>query len=198
MEINIFFSVFAIIFAAELPDKTAFATLLMATRGKAGAIFLGVAAAFTVQSLVAVCFGSLLGLLPEKIVHIGAGLAFLAFAGHAWFFHEEEEQKMEEDTPAISSRVKFWSAAWKAFAVIFIAEWGDLTQLATGSLAARYNDHLLTVFCAATLALWCVTGIAIFAGKKIGRVVHLGALKKISTILFAGVGVYFLISALYQ
>lgn len=196
MEISIFLTVFTLIFVAELPDKTAFATFLMATRGKALPIFIGVAAAFIMTSLMAVAFGSLIGLLPEKGVHIGAGVLFIGFAAHTWFFHDKDEAAVEQDTPVVSERVQFRSAAWRSFIVIFIAEWGDLTQLATASLAARFHESLITVFLAATLALWAVTALAVVAGKKVGHVIHVDLLKKISTILFAGIGIYFIVTAL--
>jgi putative Ca2+/H+ antiporter (TMEM165/GDT1 family) len=198
MEISIFLTVFTLIFVAELPDKTAFATFLMATRGNALPIFIGVAAAFIMTSLMAVAFGSLIGLLPEKWVHIGAGVLFIGFAAHTWFFHDKDkdEAAVEQDTPVVSARVQFRSAVWRSFIVIFIAEWGDLTQLATASLAARFHESLITVFLAATLALWAVTALAVVAGKKVGHVIHVDLLKKISTLLFAGIGIYFIVTAL--
>ena len=156
------------------------------------AIFFGVASAFVVQSLVAVAFGSLIGLLPQKWVHLGAGLLFIAFAAHTWFFHDEEEAETEQSTPTMSQRTKFFQASWKAFVVIFVAEWGDLTQIATASLVAQYHDFPGTVFSAATLALWSVTAIAIFIGHKVRHVIHADFLKKLSTIIFVVVGLYFI------
>jgi putative Ca2+/H+ antiporter (TMEM165/GDT1 family) len=188
----LFFSTFSLIFIAELPDKTAFATLLMATRGKPLAIFLGVAGAFVIQSIIAVGFGSLIGTLPERWVHLGAGIMFIGFAVHTWFHHEEEEADTEIETPTISGRTKFLKAAWKAFVVIFIAEWGDLTQLATASVAAHYHESLLTVFLAATLALWSVTALAVFVGHRVKHAIHPAILKKIGTLVFTLVGVYFI------
>ena len=196
MEINIFLTVFALIFMAELPDKTAFATFLMATRGKALPVFIGVALAFLIQSLVAIGFGSLIGMLPEKLVHASAGLLFIAFAAHTWLFHEKEEKQAEKETPVVSARVKFRSAVWKSFVVIFIAEWGDMTQLATASLAARFHGYPVTVFASATLALWAVTALAVIAGKKAGHAIHVDLLKKISTAVFTAVGLYFIATAL--
>jgi len=195
MEISVFITVFTLIFMAELPDKTAFATFLMATRGKPLPIFIGVAAAFIMTSLTAVAFGSLIGLLPEKWVHAGAGVLFIGFAAHTWFFHDKDETEVKHDTPAISARVEFKSAAWKSFLVIFIAEWGDITQLATVSLAARFHESLITVFLASTLALWSVTALAVIAGKKVGHAVHADLLKKVSAILFVGIGIYFIMTA---
>jgi Ca2+/H+ antiporter, TMEM165/GDT1 family len=196
MEAGVFSTVFALIFMAELPDKTAFATFLMATRGRPQAIFIGVAAAFLAQSVIAVGCGSLIGLLPARAVHAGAGLLFLGFAAHTWLFHDREEKAAEGEISAAPVPMKFGAAVWRSFLVIFIAEWGDITQLATASLAARYHDSLVAVFLAATLALWCVTGVAVAAGKKVGHVVHVTVMKKASTALFAAVGLYFIASAL--
>jgi putative Ca2+/H+ antiporter (TMEM165/GDT1 family) len=55
-----------------------------------------------------------------------------------------------------------------AFVVIFIAEWGDLTQILTANLAARY-DNAIEVGIAATAALWAVAAIAMVAGRLMRR-----------------------------
>src|SRR5262245_35505197 len=86
-------STFGVIFVAELPDKTAFATLLLATRQHPLAVFLGVAGAFVVQSLVAVAFGSVLAFLPEVAVKIGAAGLFFVFAISMWVHTEREEKE---------------------------------------------------------------------------------------------------------
>lgn len=194
MELQIFCSVFAIIFVGELPDKTALATLMMASKGRPLAVFSGVALAFVVQSLVAIAFGGVIGLFPEKWVHTIAGLLFIGFAAHMWHSHHKDK-KEKEQPPKIAARAKFWQAAWKAFVVIFIAEWGDITQLATASLAARYHGHLLTVFAAATLALWSVTAIAVLIGKKVGLAAHVDALTKMGVVVFTAAGLWFLAEA---
>lgn len=196
MNWSLFFSVFSLIFVAELPDKTAFATLLMATRGRPLAIFLGVALAFLIQTLVAVTFGHLISWFPERWVHLGAGILFIAFALHTWFFHDKEEAETEAETPPFSERMEFAKSAWKAFSVIFIAEWGDLTQLATASLSARYDREAVTVFIAAVLALWSVTAVAVMLGHRVKHVIHASKLKFLSTAAFAGVGIYFIATAI--
>lgn len=188
----LFISTFSLIFIAELPDKTAFATVLLAARGRPAAIFTGVASAFVVQTIVAVTFGKLIGMLPDKWVHLGAGILFLLFAAHTWLHKDDSETSDRAESARVSGRTKFFKSAWKAFMVIFIAEWGDLTQLATASIAARYHDFLLTIFCAATLALWAVTVIAVFVGHKAKHLLPTSILKKTSTLIFAGVGLYFI------
>src|SRR3954468_1701217 len=93
MDWRLFGSVFALIFVAELPDKTAFASLMMATRSNPWAVFMGAAGAFVIQSLVAVTFGRLFRLLPERPVHILAGVLFLAFAWMLWTRRDETDEK---------------------------------------------------------------------------------------------------------
>ena len=197
----LFFSIFTLIFIAELPDKTAFATLMLATRSKPSAVFLGVALAFVVQSALAITFGGLISLLPENWVHLAAGVMFFVFAWHTWFHRDEEEAEEEKQAESVdaqaleqkfhSGRKAFIATFIKAFTVIFIAEWGDITQLATATLAAKYHADLLTVFLAATLALWAVTALAVILGHRLKHVVHMDMLKKISTLVFIVIGSYF-------
>ena len=78
-----------------------------------------------------------------------------------------------------------------AFMAIFIAEWGDLTQLATATLAARCHSPW-TIFTSATLALWSVTGIGVIVGYQSRKMLNPTVLKWVATLAFAGVGVWFL------
>src|SRR5438105_13770754 len=80
MDWKLFGSTFALIFISELPDKTAFAGLLLATRNRPLPVFCGAAGAFVIQSMVAVSFGSSFTFLLEKLVHIAAALLFLFLA----------------------------------------------------------------------------------------------------------------------
>lgn len=189
----LFLSTFSLIFIAELPDKTAFAVLLMATRGRAWAIFLGATAAFFFQTIVAVIFGKFIGLLPASWVHLGAGVLFIVFALFSWR-HSGQDDDEEVIQPAMNGTSGLLKAAWAAFMVIFIAEWGDLTQLATASLAARYHTDLPTVFAASVLALWAVTGLAVSVGSRLKDFLHAKLLGRLSALLFAGIGAYFILT----
>ena len=198
---RLFFSTFALIFVAELPDKTAFATLVLATRKDPKAIFIGVAAAFAIQSLVAVSFGSVISLLPRNFVEIGAGLMFLVFAVLAWRREEEVNEGPTEGSgdgsPIQHPRETFRRAAWSSFMVIFIAEWGDLTQLATATLQAQHRAPL-TIFISATLALWTVTALAIGIGSHAKKFIHPVLLTRVSAFAFGGVGLVLLVKALMK
>jgi putative Ca2+/H+ antiporter (TMEM165/GDT1 family) len=160
------FTVFTIIFLLELPDKTALATLLLATRHRPLPIFLGSAAAFVIQSGVAVAAGSVLSLLPREPIRIGAGVLFLVMAAVIVRQNlKQEEVKEASDIAREEQRHRRPFAT--AFLLVFVAEWGDLTQLATAALQARYRDAL-TVFAAATIALWAVAAIAVVLGNRLG------------------------------
>ena len=92
---EIFATVFGVIFVAELPDKTAVAALVLATRHRALPVFAGTALALIVQSLIAVAAGGLLALLPPRPVHIGAGLLFLVSAVSMWRSKDEATESTE-------------------------------------------------------------------------------------------------------
>jgi putative Ca2+/H+ antiporter (TMEM165/GDT1 family) len=160
------FTVFVVIFLIELPDKTALAALLLATRHRPIPVFVGAAVAFAVQSLVAVIAGSIFGLLPREPVRIGAGILFLVMAAlliRQNLKKADAQEAAEVEREESRHRRPFVTA----FMVVFVAEWGDLSQLATAAFQARYREPVI-VFIAATLALWAVSAIAVVLGNRLG------------------------------
>lgn len=190
MDWNLFASTFVLIFMAEFPDKTAFATLMLASRGRPLAVFVGSALAFAVQSVVAVSFGRVIGTLPTRIVHIGAGALFLVFAILMWRKRDCEEGAADLEKKEMG--IRFFQVASTTFVVIFLAEWGDLTQLATATLVARTNAPV-TIFCAATLGLWAATGVSVIIGHHVKHFLNPALMQKIAAIAFAAVGAAFLV-----
>ena len=180
-------SVFAIIFVAELPDKTALAALVLATRHKPLPVWAGASLALTVQSLVAIAAGSLFALLPVRPVHIVTGVVFLISAFFMWRRKDEGHESEGED-----GQLGFWQALLKTFGVVFIAEWGDLTQIGTAALAACFLS-LVVVFVGAMLALWAVAVIAVFVGNRAARILDPNRTKKIAAAIFAAVGIALLV-----
>jgi Ca2+/H+ antiporter, TMEM165/GDT1 family len=180
---KLFVSIFAVIFVAELPDKTALASLVLATRHRALPVLVGAAAALAIQSLVAVIAGSLLSLLPPRAVHIGSGVLFLVSAIVMWRKQEEASEAGKE-----GGEVGFVKAFTMSFMVVFLAEWGDLTQIATAGFAAHTKQPVL-VFCAATSALWAVAAVAVTVGKHAGHLLNPKVTQKVAAALFALVGI---------
>ena len=158
-------TVFGLVFIGELPDKTMFASLVLAARGHRGLVWLGAAAAFLVHAAIAVTLGGVLfTLLPERVVQAVAALLFLG--GAIWALRARDDDDDEEQ--GNGQRFGGFRTAVTAFVVIFIAVWGDLTQILTANLAAKYHDPI-GVGVAATAALWAVAGVAMFAGKLLAK-----------------------------
>lgn len=190
MELSLFVSTFALIFVAELPDKTAFAALFLATCHDPFAVFLGAAAAFVIQNVVAVACGSLFSLLPSQWVHLTAGILFLVFAVMMW-----RRQDSGTEKPDCAPKTAWFSqSVGTAFMTIFIAEWGDLTQLATAALVAKEQSPF-TIFTAATLALWSVTAIGVIVGSQMKDRLQPQLLQRVAASAFAVVGIGMLVKA---
>ncbi|MEV6111604.1 TMEM165/GDT1 family protein [Streptomyces sp. NPDC052109] len=181
--------VFGVIFLAELPDKTALAGLVLGTRYRASYVFVGVAAAFLLHVVLAVAAGSVLTLLPQQIVHAITGVLFLG--GAAMLLLQKGEEGEEIRKPADQS---FWKVAGTGFMLILVAEFGDLTQIMTANLAARY-DNPISVGLGAVLGLWAVAGLGIVGGKALMRRVPLRLITQIAALLMLALGVWSLYEA---
>jgi Ca2+/H+ antiporter, TMEM165/GDT1 family len=164
-------TVFGVIFLAELPDKTALASLVLGSRYRPAFVFAGAAAAFAIHVALAVTAGGLLGLLPrrplEAIVAVlfAAGAILLLRGGRG---HGNDQQ--EEQTDLNGRQPGFWPVASTSFAIVLAAEFGDLTQIATATLAARYHAPV-SVGIGALLGLWAVAALAIVGGRGLLKVI---------------------------
>jgi Ca2+/H+ antiporter, TMEM165/GDT1 family len=176
--------VFGVVFLDELPDKTALAGLVLGTRYRASYVFAGVAAAFAVHVALAVAAGSVLTLLPQQIVHALTGVLFLG--GAAVLLMKKDEDEEEIRRPENQS---FWKVSGAGFMLILVAEFGDLTQIMTANLAARYDDPL-SVGLGAVLALWAVAGLGIVGGRALMKRVPLKLITQIAAVLMTGLGVW--------
>lgn len=170
MSLAIAATVFAVIFIAELPDKTALASLVLGSRYRPPWVFAGIAAAFAIHVGIAIAAGSLLGLLPHRPLEI---IVALLFAIGAVVLLRGRHDDDEDDTMEVKGREPgFWRVAATGFMVVLVAEFGDLTQIATATLAARYHDPV-SVGVGATLALWAVGGLAIVGGRGLLKLIPL-------------------------
>ncbi len=182
MVLSVVLASFVLILPVELPDKTLFATLVLATRFPPLPVFLGVGLAFGLQSAIAVTAGSLLTLLPEALVRAVVAVLFLIGAVLLW---REARKGAEDEEAAVQVResTSFLRAAAISFGVLFAAEWGDLSQLATAGLAARFGEPL-SVFVGAWAALLVIAGLAAFLGRKLADRLPVALLHRIAAVLF--------------
>jgi putative Ca2+/H+ antiporter (TMEM165/GDT1 family) len=184
--------VFGAIFVVELPDKTFIAALVLSTRYKPWAVWVGVGLAFLVQTLLAVVAGHLATYLPDQLIKSVALLvfligAFVLFRSAPGADAEEKATEEEYASKAADPRTGLRAVA-ASFLVLFAAEWGDLSQLLTISMVARYG-HPASVFLGAWAALLTVSGLAVIAGRVLLRYV------KLSTVHYVGAAVCLLLAA---
>jgi putative Ca2+/H+ antiporter (TMEM165/GDT1 family) len=181
VSLSVVVAAFVLVLPVELPDKTMFATLVLATRFRPLPVFAGVGSAFAVQALIAVTAGSLLSLLPTPVVSGVVALLFLAGAVVLWRSAASgpEDEELAE-TPAHPS---FLRAAAISFGVLFAAEWGDLSQLATAGLAAR-TDAPVSVFVGSWAALLTVSALGVLVGKKLADRLPIALIRRLAAALF--------------
>ncbi|HET7689025.1 MAG TPA: TMEM165/GDT1 family protein [Nocardioidaceae bacterium] len=168
MDLAVLALAFGAIFVVELPDKTFIAALVLSTRYPPLLVWLGVGAAFFVQTTVAVTAGSVVGLLPDTAVKsVSAAIfllgAFLMFRASRSADEDEAEEEEEYAAKAAAPKHGF-GVVVASFLVLFAAEWGDLSQLLTISLVAKYDD-VVSVFLGAWGALLAVSGLAVLVGR---------------------------------
>jgi putative Ca2+/H+ antiporter (TMEM165/GDT1 family) len=185
--------VFGSIFVVELPDKTFIATLVLATRFRPLYVWIGVSLAFLVQTLVAVAVGGLLAQLPKRPVEIFAAVMFLVggvlLLRGADKADEEEAETEEEFSHKGAATAVGLKAIAVSFGVLFLAEWGDLSQLLTASMVLQFKEPV-SVFVGAFLALVTVSGLAAVLGRALLTRVKLATIRRI------GGGVCLLLAAL--
>ncbi|WP_328823511.1 TMEM165/GDT1 family protein [Metallococcus carri] len=172
---------FATIFVVELPDKTFIATLVLSTRYKPLPVWIGVSLAFLVQTVVAVTAGGLISRLPKTPVHVVvlilflvAGILLIRSASHA---DEEEHEAEEEFTAKASKDARGLKAVSASFLVLFLAEWGDLSQLATAGFAAKQGQPV-SVGIGAFAALALVSGLAAVLGRALLQRISLSMIRR--------------------
>jgi len=176
---------FVLVLVVDLPDKPLAATLILTTRYRPWPVFVGVCAAFAVQCVIAVAFGTALALLPDRAV--AALVAVLFAAGAFLLLREGFSREPDELADAVRSRpavVSFRRAALTSFGVLFAAEWGDASQLATAGLTARF-DSPVWVGLGAWLALIAVGGIAVLLGRTIRERLQPRLIQRVAGVVFA-------------
>ncbi len=181
MVLSVVAAAFVLILPVELPDKTLFATLVLATRFRPLPVFAGVGTAFLVQSALAVTAGSLLSLLPDALVSGIVTVLFLIGAVVLW--RSAGEGPEDEEIGATPEHPSSALAAAISFGVLFAAEWGDLSQLATAGLAARYAEPV-SVFIGSWAALLVISGLAAFLGRKPADRLPVALLHRVAAGLF--------------
>jgi len=193
---------------AELGDKTFFMALILAARHRPRDVFLGSFAALTAVTLISLGLGyGLRELLPASVVPWLAALLFVGFGvkllvdaqGMTTDEAEDEEKQAEKAINAAESQGPISSSRaviWEAFALVFVAELGDRTQLATIFLATAPAFSFAGLLAGTLLGHAVVTLLAVGAGKWIGGRISEKLLYRLSGGLFLAFGLFALQQAL--
>lgn len=229
MNLTVALVCFPVVFLGELPDKTMFASLVLATRGRPLLVWLGAAAAFAVHVAIAVTVGvTVFHLVPRRAVDAVAASLFLAGAVYAWRGrHRLPPDVLPEAAPGAGNRAASAGAhpteaavtgelagagagtgasetkgggpddgsagtgrrsagspgrhgtVATAFVVVFVAEWGDLTQVLTADLAARYHAPV-AVGAGSLAALLVVAALAVTGARFVTRFVSMDVVGRVT------------------
>jgi putative Ca2+/H+ antiporter (TMEM165/GDT1 family) len=193
MSVGAFLGIFAVMFLLELPDKTMIAIIVMSTKSRSSSIVMGASAAFITQMGIAVGAGGLLTLLPVHIKDVLVAVLFLGGAGYLLFSREETA---EEKGTAGAERERATTRRREiatAYVVIFLAEFGDLTQIQAANFTIKTHAPL-EVFLAGSLALVCVSFLGAYGGQLLQRVVPLRWIRRGGGLIFLGLGIYTLVT----
>jgi Ca2+/H+ antiporter, TMEM165/GDT1 family len=192
MSLTAAIATFVAVLPAELPDKTILATLILSSRYRPGFVYLGAAAAFLLQVVLGVTVGGALSLLPHHLIEGLAAAAFVVGAVLLWRHKEEEAEDEDEEGGRDGQRSGFWPVFGTSFGVVFLAEFGDLTQFMTISLAARFHDPI-AVGIGATLALWTAAAVAVTLGWRLLKLIPMRWLTRgaaVIMLILAGTSLY--------
>jgi putative Ca2+/H+ antiporter (TMEM165/GDT1 family) len=180
--------VFSVVFLAELPDKSTLSSLALATRKPPLWVWLGAAVAFLLQTALAVAAGSLLALVPPGVVRLVSGLCFLVFAVLMWRRRAEPSPTEVAAARRVEGEGAFWRVVGESAALVFAAEFGDLTQFAIAALEARLHQPL-AVGAAAWLGLVAAAFLAVAVGGRLGTLASPGRVQRAAAVVFGAVGV---------
>lgn len=192
-------TVFGITFLAELPDKSLFASLVLSTRYRPLPVWVGAASGFTVHVAIAVTAGQLLTLLPHRV--LSSVVACLFLAGSAYLLLSSLRSARDPDRDGVDAarqggvRPSSFRIAATAFGIIFLSEWGDITQVATANLAARYAEPVV-VGVGAVLGLWTVTAVVVNIGAKSLNVIPMTWVQRITGTILLAFGLFSAVQAI--
>jgi Ca2+/H+ antiporter, TMEM165/GDT1 family len=182
--------VFGTVFLAELPDNSGLASLVLSTRYRPGGVIAGAFAAFAVHVVLAVTCGSLLALLPYKIVQIFVAVVFLA--GAVLLLRTDDD---DDDIRLKAHAAGFWAVAATSFGVILLAELGDLSDIVIANLAAKYHEPV-PVGIGSVMALWAVVVVAIAGGRGLQRILPMRRITRLAALVMVFMAGFTLVEAM--
>jgi len=173
---------FLLVGLAEFGDKSQLVCMTLAARNRGLPVLVGAIAAFAVLNLLAVLFGAAVAAwLPEWLVTAAVAVLFAVFGISALRYQEEDEDDDVEEAPG-------HGIVATTFLLIFLAEFGDKTQLAVAGLGS--TGEPTAVWAGATAALAVTSALGVFAGRKLLNRLPLKWIHRVSGIFFLLLAVF--------
>lgn len=167
---------FLLITLAEFGDKSQLVCMTLAARHRGLPVILGAVAAFALLNLLATLFGAAIAAwLPQWVVTLAVGLLFALFGINALRYQDDDDDEALEEAPGHGIFVT-------TFLLIFLAEFGDKTQIAVAGLGSTHPGT--AVWGGATLALALTSCLGVFAGRRLLHRLPLAWIHRISGVFF--------------
>ena len=184
---------FAVVFVAELADKSRLVGLLLATAFRSRwRVFWGMTAGYALLDGAAVAAGAALGArLGGPWLARGCGALFLAFGAAAWLAPPETEDRAR----GLLSRFESLGPFVVSFLAIALSELGDRTQLASAALAARAASAW-AVYAGVLGALALLNALTVAAGEALAARLDPRLIRRAGGALFAALGAAMLLGSL--
>ena len=185
-----FLVAFGVVFLAELPDKTMFATIVLTTRyHRPLAVVIGVTLAMAFHSVLAVVVGEGLRHLPRTPTEFAVAAVFVV--GGTVLLRGATDDDDVRAVPVHSA----WGVVGRTALIIGVAEFGDFTQLATVGIVAD-RGYPVAVAAGSLGAHIVVAILAVLAGTWLRRRLPVSTVRRSAGALFLVFGVIAAISAI--
>lgn len=167
---------FLLVGLAEFGDKSQLVCMTLAARHRGLPVVIGAILAFAILNLLAVLFGAAVAAwLPEWLVTLAVAVLFATFGVSSLRYEDEDEDEKVEEMPG-------HGIVATTFLLIFLAEFGDKTQLAVAGLGSTSQPY--AVWAGATIALATTSALGVFAGRKLLNRLPLKWIHRISGVFF--------------
>lgn len=167
---------FLLIALAEIGDKSQLVCMTLAARHRGLPVVLGAVAAFAILNLLAVLFGAAVAAwLPEWVVTLAVAVLFAWFGISSLRYEEDEDDETIEEKPGHGIFAT-------TFLMIFLAEFGDKTQIAVAGLGSTADATATWV--GATLALTTTSILGVIAGRRLLNRLPLHWIHRVSGVFF--------------
>jgi Predicted membrane protein len=187
-DMNDFLQAFALIFIAEMGDKTQIMAMAFATQYKIKQILIGVFIGAFINHGLAIMLGSVLTqFIPIEALQLVAGVLFIAFGLLSLSIAEDEEENLGKNN---------YGAIVTVSLAFFLGELGDKTQLTALTLSTQSAIPFLTLMGTVT-GMVVVSSVGIFIGAKLGNKIPEHFIRVGAFIIFMSFGLSKIISSEY-